>query len=246
MSYELVWFDEFTQDGPPDPSKWFYETGGDGFGNNELQYYTDRLENAYVKNGRLIIEARPEVFEHRGYTSAKLTTYQLKSFQYGKLLVKAKLPKGKGTWPAIWLLPNSIKKGRSWPRCGEIDLVEHVGKNQDQLHFSLHTEMYNHVKRTQYTHVDSFEGITERFVEYGLEWTPEYMAFLVDGKEVVRFVRGEGGKNIEEFGWPFDQEFYLILNLAVGGNWGGPLGEGVFPCKLEIDYVRYYQLVENM
>ena len=246
MAYKLVWFDEFSNDGRPDPSKWQLEQGGHGFGNNELQYYTDFEHNAYVKDGHLMIKAYREIYGEHHYTSAKLTTYGLKSFQYGKLLIRAKLPKGAGTWPAIWMLPNSMKKGVSWPRSGEIDIMEHVGKDPQTVHFSLHTALYNHKSGTQYTYFEHIDGVDEAFHEYGIEWTPEYMAFLVDEREVVRYVRGSDNRDIEELGWPFDQKFYLILNLAVGGFWGGPVDDHCLPAALEVDYVRYYELVENM
>lgn len=238
MGYKLVWADYFNKDGRADESIWTYETGGHGFGNNEDQYYTDSLKNAFVKDGKLNIVAYKEDYENRHVTSAKLTTYNKKAIQYGKIVVKAKIPEGQGTWPAIWLLPNSIKEGMPWPLCGEIDLMEHVGREPNRVHFSLHTKKYNHIIRTQYTHIIENKEIFDEFKAYELRWDQESITFYLDGIKQVRFEKRDND-GIE--GWPFDQPFYLILNLAIGGNWGGDIDDNIFPSLFQIASVEVYE-----
>ncbi|ERJ11606.1 glycoside hydrolase family 16 protein [Haloplasma contractile] len=242
-SYSLVWEDQFDYEGKPDPNKWHLETGGHGFGNAEKQYYTDCIENAYVKEGKLTIVAKKEDYKNNNYTSAKLSTNGIDSWQYGRFEIKAKLPKGQGTWPAIWMLSDAFKGGRRWPLCGEIDIMEHVGRDQDKIHFSLHSEKYNHNKKTQLTDFHHIEGVSETFKIYTVEWTPEYIRFLVDNTPYKTFYKAENNCNndTDEVCWPFDQPFYLILNIALGGFLGGRIDDAIFPQKLEVDYVRIYQ-----
>lgn len=244
MKFELVWSDEFNYEGKPNPEKWTYDVGGHGGGNNEAQYYTDQLKNIEVYDGALHIKAIKEPFENKSYTSGKITTEDKQSFQYGRFVIKAKIPKGIGTWPAIWLMPISFHKGVNWPLCGEIDIMEHIGRIEDLIHFTIHTEAYNHGKKTQLTHSVKLENITERFAEYELVWTPEYLEYFVDGISYVKYEKGQEGRSIEEDGWPFDQPFYIILNLAVGGHWGGPLDESCLPAEMVVEFVKYYQIVE--
>ncbi|HAS72719.1 MAG TPA: glycoside hydrolase [Clostridiales bacterium UBA8960] len=240
MSYVLIWSDEFDK-GHLDLNKWQIDVGGGGFGNNEAQYYTDRSINCRIENERLVIEAHKEDYENRHYTSAKITTYGKFSFKYGKLEVVAKLPHGKGTWPAVWLLPDSIKEGVKWPLCGEIDVVEHVGRGQDVMHFSLHTGAYNHNLNSQYTSVHKLNGVSEEFKKYTMIWEEDYIEFKVDDVTLCRFTKGEDGKDASEKGWPFNQPFFLIINLAMGGNWGGEIDDRILPQKLEIEYVRIFE-----
>lgn len=245
-NYKLVWSDEFDTDGFPNEKKWNYEVGGDGWGNNEKQFYMDKsLENSYVKDGKLHIVALKKAHENNNYTSAKLTTYKRFSLQYGKVEVMAKLPAGKGNWPAIWMLPESIqnkgKEAEDWPLCGEIDIMEQVGKNQDQVHVSLHSELYNHVKSTQVTHFEKVKNTTTEFHKYGIEWTEKGIQFYIDDKLFYEAQKGEDGHVTKNEGWPFDKPYYLILNLAIGGNWGGDIDEAIFPNDFEIDYVRIYK-----
>jgi len=238
MSYKLVWADYFEKDGIPNQEIWQYETGGHGFGNNEDQYYTNRLKNAFVKDVVLNIVAYEEDFENRKYTSAKLTTYQKKSIKYGKIVVKAKVPKGLGTWPAIWLLPNSIRENMPWPLCGEIDLMEHVGRNPYNIHFSLHTKKYNHNIGNQYTHIVSNDKIFDEFQSYEMIWEKDKIEFYLNGIKQVTFEK-RGDDDFE--GWPFNEEFYLILNLAIGGNWGGEIDKTIFPSVLQIASVEVFE-----
>ncbi len=243
--YELVWSDEFDYEGLPSEEKWVFESGDGcphicGWGNNEEQYYTDkRLENARVKEGMLIIEAHKEPYKTREYSSAKLLSKGTGDWQYGKFLIKAKLPEGRGTWPAIWMLP-TLERGLKWPMDGEIDIMEHVGYDQGKVHGTIHTEAFNHMKGTHKSGQIQVETVAEEFHEYGLEWTPEKLTWLFDGEKYFEVQNPKASK--EE--WPFNEApFHLILNIAVGGNWGGKEGidDSIWPQRLEVDYVRVYQ-----
>lgn len=234
---KLVWSDEFNYEGLPDSSKWEFEEGGDGFGNHELQYYTkNRLKNARVEKGNLIIEAHKEKWDKNEYTSAKLQTKATQTWTYGRIEVRAKLPKGRGTWPAIWMMSEKMK---SWPRDGEIDIMEHVGYNPGFIHSSVHTQKYNHVINTQKTDTLYVKSAMDKFHVYTLDWTPEKVDVYVDDTKFYTYKNEE--KTYEA--WPLDQPFYLILNQAVGGDWGGKEGvdSSIYPQKFYIDYVRVYQ-----
>ncbi|WP_234733997.1 glycoside hydrolase family 16 protein [Tellurirhabdus bombi] len=238
---KLVWADEFDQAGLPDPKKWKYDLGGNGFGNNELQYYLGpRTENARIEKGILIIEAHREKHENREYTSAKLITKGIAEWKYGRIEVRAKIPAGRGTWPAIWMLGSNLGK-TPWPRCGEIDIMEHVGYNEGVVHGSLHTEAYNHVKGTQKTGTLPVPKATADFNTYAVEWSTDQLDFFINDQKYYSVTKKELGS--EEAQWPLDQPYYLILNLAVGGNWGGQKGvdETIWPRRMEVDYVRVYQ-----
>lgn len=237
--YKCVWNDEFTSEGKPSLDKWRFECGGHGWGNRESQCYTDRIENAYVKDGKLHIQAMKEGYNGNNYTSARLTTYGIESWQYAKIDVCAKLPKGRGTWPAIWMLPDSIHQGMPWPLCGEIDIMEHVGFDQDRIHFSLHTGNHNHLKKTQLTSHHLFTKVSEEFNIYSIEWTKESIKFLFNQVEYAHFKKP---KNHTKEDWPFDQPFHLVLNVALGGFWGGEIDDTMLPQEMVIDYVRVYQL----
>jgi beta-glucanase (GH16 family) len=245
-NYKLVWSDEFDKEGLPNEKKWNYEVGGDGWGNNEKQFYMDKsLENSYVKGGKLHIVALKKKQENCSYTSARLTTYQRFSLQYGKVEVMAKIPAGKGNWPAIWMLPVSVQargiNHEGWPLCGEVDIMEHVGKNQDQIHVSLHSELYNHLKGTQVTHFEKIKNATTEFHKYGIEWSEKFINFYIDDKLFYEAQKGADGHATNNEGWPFDKPYYLILNLAIGGNWGADIDDSIFPNDFVIDYVRIYK-----
>lgn len=241
--WELVWSDEFNYTGLPDSSKWTYEVGGHGWGNNEKQFYLEKsIENSVVKNGMLSIIALKKDYKNLNYTSAKLTTYNKVKLQYGKIEIMAKLPRGKGNWPAIWMLPESIQtKEENWPLCGEIDIMEHVGKDPEVVHTSLHSLLYNHVKGTQITHFEKLPDVFNNFHKYGIEWTKESIAFYIDDKLFYESFKGQDGRVSANEGWPFDKPYYLILNLAVGGNWGGEIDNSIFPNEMQIDFVRIYK-----
>jgi len=241
--YIEIWSDEFDYTGLPDPQKWSYDTGGNGFGNEEKQYYTrDRLKNARVEDGKLIIEAHKESFEANEYTSAKLQTLNSASWQYGRFEIRAKLPKGRGIWPAIWMLPSQSVYG-SWPASGEIDIMEQVGFEPDKVHFTIHTEAYNHKIGTQIGANAVFNKPYDNFHTYALEWTEDSLRFYVNDVLYFSFLREPDGDYTV---WPYKHPFYLILNVAVGGSWGGANGidNTIFPQRMEVDYVRVYKKAE--
>ncbi|MEX0332342.1 MAG: family 16 glycosylhydrolase [Puniceicoccaceae bacterium] len=247
---ELIWSDEFdpTPDGLPDASKWIYDTGAGGWGNNEQQFYTEgRLENARVEGGLLIIEARQEPWPTRNpvadYTSARLLSKGQGDWTYGRVEVKAKLPAGRGTWPAIWMLPTGNEYG-IWPRSGEIDIMEHVGYDMGRVHGSLHSLANNWLTGTQPTSSTMVANVDTEFHEYTIEWSPSLIRFLIDDVEFYSFSNPETGWEA----WPFDQPFHLILNIAVGGWWGGAQGidESIWPVRMEIDYIRVYNLGDTV
>ena len=231
----LVWQDEFDSAGRPDGSRWDYEVGL--IRNNERQYYTrDRSENARVENGLLVIEARREPFQGADYTSASLTSRA--NWTYARIEVRAKLPRGRGTWPAIWTLGTNIRQA-GWPECGEIDIMEHVGFDPGRVHANIHTRAYNHVQGTAKGNSIVVPAPDGQFHVYSADWTPERIAMSVDGQQYFTFAKESGGTPV----WPFDRPQYLILNLAIGGSWGGQRGidDSVFPARYEIDYVRVYR-----
>jgi len=253
--WSLVWSDEFNYTGLPDQEKWNYEQGF--IRNRELQYYTKaRKENARVENGHLVIEARKEEWpnpdyregassrrwqrsrEKAEYTSASLITRGKASWTYGRIEVKAKLPQGKGVWPAIWMLGTNIREV-GWPECGEIDIMEYVGFDPNTVYANVHMEKYNHAKGTGKGSKIKADKPYESFHIYAVEWTPEQMDFFFDENKYFTFENEHGGVDV----WPFDQPHYLILNLAIGGSWGGQKGidESIFPQQFLIDYVRVYQ-----
>jgi len=239
--YVMVWSDEFDYNGAPDPNKWTYEVGNHQWANRELQAYSDRPGNVYVKDGKLYIVARKEKDGEREYTSARLTTYGKASWTYGRIAVKAKLPRGKGSWPAIWMLPDAIREGIRWPLCGEIDIMEHVGRMENQILFSLHSQNHNHVKRTQYSTIKPVQGVCDEFHEYAIEWTPEYVNFFVDDISCANYSINDDAADKSDLSWPFNKPFYLILNIAVGGGFGGPVEDDTLPYVMAVDYVRVYK-----
>ena len=234
---KLLWSDEFLVDGRPNPAIWGYDTGS--VANNEKQFYpVDRPENSRVENGRLVIEARKDNFEGHEITSARLVTRGKKEILYGRVEVRAKVPTGRGTWPAIWTLGTNIKEV-GWPLCGEIDMMEFVGYDSDRLHFNVHTKAYNHVMKTNKGTTIDAPKVWAAFHTYTMDWTPERIDWMLDGKRVYTYKKPENA-TIEQ--WPFDAPQYLLLNLAIGGDWGGAKGidDAIFPSRFEVDYVRVY------
>jgi len=246
VKWQLVWSDEFDQDGLPDSSKWGFDVGGSGWGNKELQYYTDRRkENARVENGRLIIEARRERFDKNDYTSARLVSKGKGDWTYGRFEVKAKLPSGRGTWPAIWMLPSGKSYGNGgWPDNGEIDIMEHVGFDPNIIHGSAHTKAYYHSIGTQKTARINVPGVSTGFNVYAVEWTANEIRWFVNDKQYFTFANERRTQSTADYRqWPFDKPFHMILNIAVGGTWGGAQGvdQSAWPQRMEIEYVRVYQ-----
>ncbi|WP_316766192.1 glycoside hydrolase family 16 protein [Pedobacter frigiditerrae] len=236
------WADEFDYNGLPATGKWDYDLGGSGWGNNEKQYYTNSLANASVADGKLSITAKKESMNGMAYTSTRLVTRNKLDVLYGRIEVSAKLPTGKGTWPAIWMLPTDRAYG-DWPKSGEIDIMEHVGYDQNNVHFTTHTEAYYFKINTQKTSTKMIPDASSAFHKYRVDWTPYAVRGYYD--DVIIFEFANEGKGYKV--WPFDKRFHLLLNLAIGGDWGGSQGidDNIFPQKMEVDYVRYYKMIEK-
>lgn len=239
--FELVWSDEFDYSGLPDSTKWTYDTEGNsaGWGNNEDQFYTTaRIENANVENGNLAITAIREDIEGKKFSSARLISKA--DWKYARVEVRAKVPGGRGTWAAIWMMPGgwSFNDG-NWPDVGEIDIMEHVGHESNTIHASAHSKDYQWQIGTQKTGVMNVPEATEKFHKYILDWTEDVMKVYVDDSCYFTYQNEKLG----ETKWPYDKPYYLILNVAVGGAWGSIKGidESAFPQTMEIDYVRIYK-----
>ncbi len=243
--YKLVWNDEF-KNTQIDLTKWEYEVNANGGGNNELQYYTARKENSFIENEKLKIVAIAEKYTStegtRNFTSARLRSKYKGDWKYGRIEVYAKIPTGIGTWPAIWMLSTDWEYG-GWPESGEIDIMEHVGYDPNVIHGSVHTKAYNHVIGTQKTKSLKIPTATTDFHKYSIDWSEEKIDFFIDDQKYFSFSNENKGWE----GWPFDKRFHMILNVAVGGNWGGVQGidADAFPATMEIDYVRVYQKIGN-
>lgn len=245
--WDIVWQDEF--DGESlDINKWSHEVGGHGFGNNELQYYTDDSSNSFIDNGILHIRAKYEPAgigspnNLRNFSSARLRTVGKGDWQYGRIDVKAKIALGQGIWPAIWMLPSDWIYG-GWPKSGEIDIMEHVGHDEGRIHGSVHTESYNHIIGTQRTNSKLIENVKTLFHIYSIEWSEQKIDFFID--DTLHFTFKNDFTN-DFRTWPFNERFHLLLNVAVGGNWPGPPNNTtVFPQDMEVDYVRVYEKQEK-
>jgi beta-glucanase (GH16 family) len=237
-----VWADEFAGE-TVDEDKWTFEIDGQGGGNNELQYY--RKENATIVDGKLVITARKEAYGGRDYTSARLVTRYKGDWRYARIVVSAKLPSGRGTWPAIWMLPTMNVYG-NWPNSGELDIMEYVGYEPDVVHTTIHTRKFNHTLGTQIGTSMELSGVESNFYEYEAIWKPGNIKTYADGEQYGEFSYQPAFNQDVDYdaAFPFDQLQFLILNLAIGGNWGGVEGvdDSIFPTSFEIDYVRIYQL----
>ena len=234
--WKLVWNDEF--DGETiDTGKWRFETGGHGWGNNELQYYTDSESNSYLEDGKLIIQALKETYNGNDYTSARINS--IDGWFFKRIDVKAKLPYGIGTWPAIWMLPDDWIYGNySWPDNGEIDIMEHVGSNMGYVHASIHCDAYNHKDGTQKSASTFCSDVASKFHVYSIDWRLNKIDFYFDDELILTFEKSGISWEI----WPFDHPFHLLLNIAIGGSWGGSeIDNSAFPCSMEIDYVRVWE-----
>jgi beta-glucanase (GH16 family) len=234
-----IWQDDFNTGAAPDATKWTFETGGSGWGNNELQYYTSGV-NSTVSGGNLIIAAKKESLLGRDYTSSRMITKGKGDWLYGRFEVKAKIPKGRGTWPAIWMLSSDNSYG-NWPSSGEIDIMEHVGYDANKIHCSVHTSAYNHTRGTQKTTNKIIPDATDAFHIYRIDWTPYAVRGYIDGVSYFEFLNNNTGFTA----WPFNKPFHLLLNVAVGGDWGGVQGvdNTIFPATMEVDYVKVYKMI---
>ncbi len=234
--WKLVWHDEF--DGAAlDITKWVRETGGGGWGNNELEFYTDRSENARVESGQLVIEARQEPFGGRPYTSARLKTESLGAWKYGRVEARMRIPRGQGLWPAFWMLGDQIAQV-GWPACGEIDIMENIGGEPRRVHGTVHGPGYSGAQGVSAAYdLGGPSAFADAYHVYAVEWEADTIRWYVDSALYATVTpRDLPGP------WVFDHPFFIILNVAVGGGWpGSPDSTTVFPQTLQVDYVRVYQ-----
>jgi len=244
--WALAWDDEFNgaKGDAPDRSKWVIETGGDGWGNNELEYYTNRVENVQVSQGNLVITARREGYSDsqgvfRGYTSARLKTLGKFSQRYGRFEARIKIPEGQGLWPAFWMLGDDITQVK-WPNCGEIDIMENIGKEPSIVHGTIHGPGYSGSKGigSPYTLPDG-KKFADDYHLFAVEWEPQTIRFYVDDKLYATRTPADLPPGTK---WVFDHPFFIVLNLAVGGDWPGePDVHTKFPQSMLVDYVRVYR-----
>ncbi|MGL4400193.1 MAG: family 16 glycosylhydrolase [Luteolibacter sp.] len=240
----LLWADEFTQaDGTrPDSAKWGYDIGGSGWGNNELQHYTSRTENARIEGGQLVIEARKENFEGRAYTSARLLTRDKVSWTYGRIEARIKVAKGQGIWPAFWMLGTNIGSV-GWPLCGEIDIMENIGREPSTLYGTLHGPGYSGGGGISGNTVLAGAALGDDFHVYAIEWEENRIRWFLDGQQFFSLTPANLPNGSA---WVFNAPQFLILNVAVGGNWpGSPNDSTVFPQRMTVDYVRVYAPVSG-
>jgi len=231
-----VWTDEFEKDSV-DLSRWTFQTGGNGWGNDELEYYTDG-SNAKIENGILKIIAKKESMGGRNYTSSRMITKGKGDWLYGRFEIRARVPRGVGTWPAIWMMPTDDSYG-GWPKSGEIDIMEHVGFDQNNIHFTVHNQTYFAGNGKGATTLVS--TASDSFHVYRCDWTPAGIRGFVDGVPYFEYDNNHGGPAY----WPYDKRFYIILNVAIGGAWGGQKGvdDSIFPVSMDVDYVRVYKWI---
>lgn len=235
--YHLVWSDEFTE-AKLDNAVWNYETGGNGWGNHELENYTSRPQNVFLSLGNLVIEARKETYGTSQYTSARITTQGKKEFRYGRIDIRAKLPVSKGMWPALWMLGSNISS-TPWPACGETDIMELIGKNPSQVVGSFHWKKEDGTEGT-FNNVRNLEtgDFSRQFHVFSLIWTSDSLQILVDDLPYVKASK----KDLSDGVYPFDGPFFFIFNVAVGGDWpGSPDDTTPFPQHMFVDYVRVFQ-----
>jgi beta-glucanase (GH16 family) len=249
-NYTLIWHDEFdgVNGSPPDPKKWTHDLGGGGWGNQELESYTNRVENARIENGNLVITARKEDYEGsdhiaREYTSARLKTQGLFSQAYGRFEARIRIPSGQGMWPAFWMLGDNISSV-GWPKCGEIDIMENIGKEPGLVHGSVHGPMTTGgaTDLTSTVSLSTGKDFASAFHLYAVEWEPDVVRFYLDETLYATYTASSVAATPGTAGsWVFDHPFFVILNVAVGGSWPGPPDATTsFPQTMLVDYVRVY------
>jgi beta-glucanase (GH16 family) len=245
LPYQLVWSEEF--DGTTlDLTKWNIETGGGGWGNNEKQYYTNRTDNLRLENGSLVIEAKKEVYQTNNYTSARINSRDKVAYKYGKIEARINLPPGKGTWPAFWMMGANITAVR-WPLCGEIDIMEHVGSKPTMISHATHTTEKNGSKGNNWYSQKTVADVENNYHTYAIEWEEKFnegddcISFYIDGVKSATVWEPHVNATLQQ--WPFKADFYLLLNIAIGGNMGGTIDDTIFnnPILMKVDYVRIYQ-----
>lgn len=247
--YALVWSDEF--DGTSlNTENWSIEVNGNGGGNQEKQYYTDRTENLRIEGGNLVIEARKEAYNNKEYTSARINSRGKQAFKYGKIEARIMFPKGGGTWPAFWMMGNDYSKV-GWPKCGEIDIIEHIGNQPRMASFATHTPYKNGMKGNNWSSRSYLDGLEEEYHVYGIEWLEEdyngmdRIHFSIDGERLATIM--EDAEHADDnYYWPFNKEHFIIINLALGGTMGGNIDNSLFdsPVLMKVDWVRVYQREE--
>ena len=248
--YQLVWSDEF--DGSAlNTDVWNIEVNGNGGGNQEKQYYTDRPENLRVEEGNLVIEARKEEYNNREYTSARINSRNKKYFKYGKIEARIMFPKGGGTWPAFWMMGNDYPQS-NWPKCGEIDIIEHVGNQPRMASFAVHTPNKNGSRGNNWSMRSYMDGLEENYHVYGIEWLEDdfngmdRIYFTIDGERLA--MTQEEAEHVDDnYYWPFNKDHFIILNLAIGGTMGGNVDDAIFasPVQMKVDWVRVWQRQEQ-
>jgi len=234
---KTIYYEDFQIDGKINENHWNIEVGTK-WANNESQCYVNDSSNGYIKDGKLHLVASLHDRENCKYQSTRINTRGKIEFQYGKLTIRAKMPKGRGAWPALWLMGNTDKNRVRWPLCGEIDLVEFAGNRPGIITCAIHTESYNHRIKTDKGTKISVPDASDQFHDYTLDWTKDYLSFQIDQKEFFRVEKQEGDTVNE---WPFDQPYYVIINLAVGGWYGGKIVDEDLPFHMEIDSIKIEQ-----
>jgi|AntAceMinimDraft_17_1070374.scaffolds.fasta_scaffold38913_2 beta-glucanase (GH16 family) len=231
---KLIKHFDFKNDTSLDTNVWNVAVG-DKWSNNELQHYVDSEENLFFRDG-LVIRA---TFKDGIYRSSRIDTKHKFSFKYGKIDIVAKVPKGLGTWPALWMMSESELYGH-WPKSGEIDIMEHVGRNEDNIFLCLHTEAYNHLKGDPFYHEKIIQGATDEFHTYSIDWNQDSITYYIDDKIIVKYSKFDKSDQTYR-GWPFDHPYFLLINLAIGGKFGGRVDDNIFPVEYIIKDIKIYQ-----
>lgn len=244
LPYTLVWADEFN-DASLDLTKWNVETGGGGWGNQEKQYYTNSSNNLRLENGSLVIEAKKETMGSNSYTSGRINTKGRAAFTYGRVEARISMPAGTGTWPAFWMLGSNIDIAK-WPLCGEIDIVEHIGSSPTMVSNALHTSEANGSLGNNWYKKSYYDNLESNYHTYSIEWEEkasqgdDCINFYFDG--ILLATKYESHVSTVR-SWPFNKDFFIIFNLAIGGTMGGTVNDAIFnsPVVMKVDYVRVYQ-----